>query len=256
VKSAILFRFFSAAAFLASVALNVVLVRFAYNYYWLLNDTRLAPFGWQLPAVEPTQLPDQPRIVLIGDSRVGAWPLPKAVATGQISAAFIPMGASGDTTSQVLGRFTDRMSALKAKVIVIQVGINDIKALPLLQGRHDLIVRRCISNISRLVEQAAASSSIVVLTTIIPAGESIPLYRMPFWPKQVDQAVHACNRGIKALASDRVVILDTGLILANPHGRVSRRYQHDFLHLNADGYEALNQSLIKTLVPLLEKQVS
>lgn len=233
---------------LGSVTLNVVLAQAALHYYRLLNDTRLDPFGLQKGSAPPSDRDTRPRVVVIGDSRAGGWTPPLSPESAQ----FINRGISGHTTAQALGRFQQHVADLEPDLVLIQVGINDLKAIPLFPDRKTEIIEQCKANIRELTSRSEQTGAKVVVTTIIPAGSRIPLARIPFWPREVDEAVETCSAGIHTLASDRVVVFDTVPIVSEANGRVQAEYQSNFLHLNAEGYAVLNQQLKPLLTALLK----
>lgn len=233
---------------LGSVALNVVLAQSALHYYRLLNDTRLDPFGLQKWAAPPSDRDRRPRVVVIGDSRAGGWTPPLSPESAQ----FINRGISGQTTVQVLGRFQQHVADLEPDMVLIQAGINDLKTIPLFPDRKADIIAQCEANIRELTSRSLDAGAKVVVTTIIPAGSRIPLARIPFWPREVDEAVESCNTSIKTLSSDRVKVFDASAIVTGRNGRVRPEYQRNFLHLNRAGYQALNRELASALNPILE----
>jgi lysophospholipase L1-like esterase len=233
------------AAFVASVGLNIYLFQQAETYYRSLNRTQLDPFGLSLYPTRPEPT-HQPILVFYGDSRAEAWVPPNLPATTVIN-----RGINMQTTAQVLGRFAQHVAPLKPRVIVIQVGINDLKTIALFPDQKARIVQNCKANIRQLVEQSLATGADVVLTTIFPLG-ALPLERRLFWSDQVAAAVNDVNRDMTSLSSARVRIFDTGAILANADGQVFSHYSRDFLHLNPAGYTALNQTLGEVLKPSLE----
>lgn len=242
----------------ASLSVNLILGLAAVRYYMLLNQTRLDPLGLQnltsedhpnenLP-IDALRQPATHRVVFIGDSRAGAWPIPLGIE----STEFINHGKSGHTTAQTLGGFQQHVADLEPDLVLIQAGINDLKTIPLFPDRKTEIIAQCKANIQKLTSRSADTGAKVVVTTIIPAGARIPLQRIPFWPREVDEAVDACNAGIRTLAADRVVVVDTASIVSQPNGRVKPQFQSDFLHLNTKGYEVLNRKLTPELIALLE----
>jgi hypothetical protein len=86
----------------------------------------------------------------------------------------------------------------------------------------------------------------VIVTTIFPAGE-IPLLRRLVWSEEIDQALEEINEFIRSLAQDQVIVFDAAEILADTHGQMKREYRLDELHLNVDGYEALNLELTQII---------
>jgi lysophospholipase L1-like esterase len=231
-----------------SITLNVVLTHVALRYYSLLNETRLDPFGLLKTHQSPSDPAATHRVVMIGDSRAGAWPPPPEME----STEFINRGMSGQTTAQTLGRFQQHVADLEPDVVMIQAGINDLKTIALFPDRTAEIIEQCKANIQELASRSVETGANVVVTTIIPAGSRIPLARMPFWPRAVDQGVEACNSGIRAMASDRVVVFDPSPMVIGANGRVQPQFQRNFLHLNSAGYEALNRGLTAELTALFQ----
>lgn len=184
-----------------------------------------------------------PRILFVGDSRASAWPPP----SGPLPYLLTNIAVKGHTTSQSLLRFKLISPTLTPHdIVVIQSGINDLKSIPFFPDLTDQIVSNCISNITEIVRLSRLQGSKVVLTTIFPVGD-IPLYRSPFWSKNVDRAIDRCNTGLRSLKSEDTYILETQTVLSGNHHHVYKSYQHDFLHINKEGYQALNNALTSLL---------
>jgi len=218
-----------------------MLYRQGQEYYLQLNETRLDPLGLKAFPIRQARVSPadgKPLVVLLGDSRAAAWPAPTQLE----GFTFVNRGASAQTTAQVLGRFPYHVPSLKPDILVLEVGINDLKTIPLFPERKAAIVADCEANIQKLVELATRDNTRVILVTIFPLGQ-IPIERRPFWSEDVALAITEVNQFITMLASDSVEIFDAGKILSNESGIVDPRYSKDFLHLNATGYEALNREL-------------
>ncbi|MEZ2320749.1 MAG: SGNH/GDSL hydrolase family protein [Microcoleus sp.] len=230
-------------ALLASAILNVFLYQQGQKYYLLLNATGLDPLGLNSypNSVEKTQ---KPVIVFYGDSRAESWPAPDTIK----NATIINRGIGGQTTAQVLGRFQEHVASLKPKIIVIQVGVNDLKAIPLFPEQKEAIIGNCKTNIGQIVKKSLDTGAKVVVTTIFPLG-TLPIQRKPFWSDDVPIAINDVNDYIKTLARDRVIVFDSSQVLANSQGIVDPKYSRDFLHLNSEGYGALNKAIAGILVP-------
>lgn len=225
-----------------SVYLNAILLRAAVHYYRLFNKVSLDPLGLSNYTQRRPLSSVTPRIVFIGDSRAAGWAQPYGADEMQ----FINRGIGAQTTAQVLGRFEQHVADLEPDIVIIQAGINDLKAIPLFPERADDIIATCQKNLRELTSRSLALGARVIITSIFPAGDT-PLQRRPFWPPAVDQGIRKCNESLKSLANDRVTYFDTTSILAGPEGRVKSSYQHDFLHLNNAGYTALNNELMPIL---------
>jgi lysophospholipase L1-like esterase len=243
-----LFRLALLACFVAlvvSLAFNVLLFFQARYYYLQLNQTNLDPLGLRafstdslthnVPAASTTT------VVFFGDSRAAQWPVPAKLK----GFSFVNRGISNQTSAQVLGRFDRHVVSLRPNIILVQVGINDLKTIPLFPERKAAIISNCKTNIQQIVTRSVNSGATVILTTIFPIGP-VPLTRQPFWSPDVAQAVSEVNTYLYSLKARNVLILDAYSLLAK-NGQVQSNYVDDTLHINERGYKALNQELTHVL---------
>ena len=133
-------------------------------------------------------------------------------------------------------------------VIVIQVGVNDLKTIPLFPEDRETIVINCERNIQRIVDRSLDLGATIILTTIFPIGE-VPVERRPFWSDEVGESINEVNTFIRSLATDKVIILDAYSVLVGTKGKIKPEYSVDLLHLTDAGYLRLNDEL----VPLLQE---
>ncbi|MDY6940529.1 MAG: GDSL-type esterase/lipase family protein [Cyanobacteriota bacterium] len=231
---------------IGSVALNFILFNAANSYYRQVNDTRLDPLGLDVyPSAEnsPKQTSDRPTVVFFGDSRAASWPVPAQIDRFE----FINRGIGAQTTAQVIQRYDRHVAPLNPDILVVQVGVNDLKTIPLFPKRKDEIIDRCKANIQTIIAEARQQNATIIISTIFPLGK-LPVERQFFWSEEVDLAIKEVNEFIEGLAASDVLIFPTQPILAGDRAVVKDEYQFDFLHVNETGYEALNQQL----VPLLQ----
>ncbi len=226
-----------------SLLLSWQLYRQLRRYYTELNQTRLDPLGLsQYPVTSvPPRSPTKIRVVSFGDSRAENWQFPAQLP--QTDYEWINRGISGQTSAQVRQRFIHHVQPLKPDVVVIQVGINDLKTIPLLPDQQAAIIANCQANIQHIVAATHAMGAVAIISTIFPVGE-VPLARRLVWSDAIAPAVNQVNAYINSLRGDRTFVLDTVPLLANSQGVGLRQYQLDELHLNADGYTRLNQALL------------
>ncbi|MFM7426294.1 MAG: SGNH/GDSL hydrolase family protein [Elainella sp.] len=126
-----------------SAALNFLLYRQAKTYYLELNQTRLDPLGLAYYPVNQTEAPTaQSRVVFFGDSRADSWTPPEIKGY-----EFINRGIPSQTSVQASQRFSAHVATLKPNLIVIQVGINDLKTIALFPERQTEIVASCKTHI-------------------------------------------------------------------------------------------------------------
>jgi lysophospholipase L1-like esterase len=232
-------------ALVASVAFNALLFAQARNFYLQLNETRLDPLGLRSFSTDSGQhdvpAPTKATVVFFGDSRAAQWPFPDQLK----GFSFVNRGIPYQTTAQVLGRFDEHIAPLRPHIVVVQVGINDLKTIPLFPERKAAIIANCKANIRQMVARSVASGATVILTTIFPVG-SVPLAWKPFWSSDVALAVNDVNNYLYSLKTSNIIIIDTYSLLAE-NGKTQNNYARDMLHLNAKGYEVLNSKLIDIL---------
>jgi lysophospholipase L1-like esterase len=233
----------------ASISLNWVLFRQGRGYYLELNRIRLDPLGSQFYVDEAVARsgpnPERIRVLFLGDSRAYDWPPP----TGLTEFEFINLGIGAQTSAQVLGRFGEDVAAWAPAVIIIQVGVNDLKAIPLFPENRAAIVSECQRNIDTLVAASRDLGIQVILTTIFPLGQ-VPLQRRLFWSADVARAIVEVNDHIRSLQSEEVIVLDAAAVLEDERGHVRKEHSRDLLHLAPHGYEVLNENLGPVLVGL------
>ena len=235
-----------------SLVFNSLLYSQAKKYYREVNETRLDPIGLKRYPHASTQVTtsNQSVILLLGDSRAEGWTTPDLTAINP-NALVINRGISSQTSTQVLQRFDAHVRPLNPSVVVLQVGINDLKTIGLFPGRKEEIIADCKAHIQKLVEQSTDLGATVIITTIFPVGE-VPLQRKPFWSDDIEAAITEVNGAIATLASadEAVVLLDSFSLLADEQGKLRSDYSQDELHLTPAAYETLNQALIATLKQL------
>ena len=227
------------AALTASIFLNYYQFLQTKSYYLELNAVRLDPLGLDAFSADAVDT-EQTRVVFFGDSRVTSWPAP----SDQFQ--FINRGINAQTTAQVAMRFDAHIAPLQPQILIVQVGINDLKTIPLFPERKEAIIANCKANIARIVHDAVDIGATVILTTIFPVGE-VPVERSFFWSDDVAPAVNEVNSYITSLASDHVLIFDAYAMLAGENGLTQQEYRRDELHINQAGYTVLNSALMDLL---------
>ncbi|AFY99269.1 SGNH/GDSL hydrolase family protein [Calothrix sp. PCC 6303] len=227
----------------SSIFLNFVLYNQAKKYYLEVNQVRLDPLGLTYHPINSSEATNTRslRVVFFGDSRAFGWISPNVKEY-----EFINRGISSQTSVQSLERFSSHVSSLKPNLVVIQIGINDLKNVALFPDRRDTIIRNCKANIRRIVEDSKNLGATVIVTTIFPVGE-VPLQRKPFWSDDVGKAVKEVNTYIATLADNKTIVFDTFPILADNQGMVLEKYRSDELHLNQQGYMAINSKFVELL---------
>ncbi|MHC4948583.1 MAG: SGNH/GDSL hydrolase family protein [Planctomycetota bacterium] len=225
-------------ALVASIAGNVVLLRRGRALYRDLLLARVEPpvatryEGENRKLAAPAA--GETRVVLLGDSRVKAW----RPGPGGDGIEIVNRGHGGDTTTALLARHRRDALDLDPHVLVLQAGINDLKAIGVAPERADRIVAVCATNLRRIVEAARDEGVVVVVLPVLPPGP-IELARRLVWSPRIETAVAEVNDALADLAAPGVLVVDCGP-LAGADGRLRPAYARDALHLNEAGYAALD----------------
>lgn len=230
-----------------SLAANGLLWHKLDLYYRAYNALRLSPVDLdrypQGPAAAQVPPAGVQRLVFYGDSRAAAWRAPPWPGVQVLN-----RGIDRETSGQALLRFDRHVTPLRPDLVVLQLGVNDLTILPLPPATRDGIIERCKANLRALVEKARRLGSRVVVTTLFPLGEDIPLRWRPLWPKMEDiqAAIREINAELRSLEGDGVMVFDAYRAIERD-GRVKPEYVLDFIHLNPAGYDELNRHLARLL---------
>jgi lysophospholipase L1-like esterase len=242
--------------YVAIAAIVILICGYFGLNFWLLDNRSPRNSMTESLGLDPYELstyptnPDlskrdlnKPLVVFFGDSRTVAWP-----AITNIPFEFINRGINGQTTDQVLGRLSAHVASLSPQIVVVQVGVNDLRDFASFPNESRNIVNNCKQNIQKIVDRLTQEvKATVILTTIFPTSELSQSVRA-YWPEEADRAIIEINQFIKSLKSDRVIILDSAALLADERGKVRQIYSRDVLHLNSQGYTMLNTELLKILM--------
>ena len=231
---------------ISSLGLNCFLYYRGRSYYLQLNLLSLDPLGLDYyetaSELQGADTSDLPLVTFFGDSRAASWPAPE-VDTFE----FVNRGIGAQTSEQAVLRFDYHVKPLDSDVIVIQIGINDLKTIPLFPERKDSIIGNCKDNIQQIVERSTDLGAVVIVSTIFPIGE-VPIERRPFWSDDVAEAIDEVNAYIRSLEGEGVVVFDAYSILVDENGVTDSEYSQDLLHLNDTGYARLNDELVRVLI--------
>lgn len=226
-----------------SVAANVLLAQSAIRDYRNLHRTRLDPLNLSYFPEAPTLDHGKTTAVFFGDSRAAQWPDP----TGLPNIHFVNRGIGAQTSAQIAGRFGVHIRPWHPDIVIIQMGINDLKTIALFPAQQETIIANCQNNLASVVAESTNMGATVILTTIFPAGD-IPRQRRPVWSPEIDTAVKTLNITIHALAAENVLILDAYTLLVDESGKLRPEFANDELHLNQNGYARLNTALTEMLI--------
>ena len=181
--------------------------------------------------------------LLMGDSRVARWdPVPELD-----SIPFGLVGSAGMTAVQM--ELATRVIAprLAGKTVIVQIGINDLKAIGYMDRDPDEIISETKRSLTAIHRTLKKNEVRVFVSTIVPPGP-VGLSRRPIWDDRIRDAVVSVN---EALVSGHLMavedVLDFGRLLGSPR-KTDSVFSADALHLNRSGYEVLDACLIERLL--------
>ena len=169
-----------------------------------------------------------PRVVLMGDSITQGWEehgLPANPVDPKHD--WVNRGISGQTTPQMVLRMHQDVIALKADVVVILAGTNDIAG-----NTGEATVGQIEDNLAAMAEIASANGVKVVLCSVLPA------FDYPWKPgREPAPKIIAINKWMKAYAEARgYVYVDYWTAMADERGGLPKKLSGDGVHPNGDGY--------------------
>jgi acyl-CoA thioesterase-1 len=177
--------------------------------------------------------PTSGRIVFMGDSITQGWQESRPVF---FRGERVDRGISGQTTSQMLGRFYADVISLHPTVVHILGGTNDIAG-----NGGATTLDNIENNIRGMVELAQAHRIKVVLGTILPAARFS-------WRPEIDPvaAIRNLNIWIKYYARSRgLILVDYYAVLDDGHHALAASDSGDGVHPNPAGYAKMEIALPK-----------
>lgn len=181
--------------------------------------------------------PGEARVVFLGDSITDSWG--RDIGEFFPGKPYVNRGISGQTTPQMLVRFSQDVVALKPRVVVILAGTNDIA------GNTGPATPQMIEdNLAAMTAVARQNGIRVVLASILPAA-AYP------WRRDVHpvDTIRQLNAWIKTYCvRERLVYLDYYGAMAGPDGGLRAGLSGDGVHPNAAGYALM--------APLAQKAIA
>ncbi len=177
-------------------------------------------------AALPAPRDGQSRVVFFGDSITEGWGK-EGSSTFFPGKGYLNRGISGQTTAQMLVRFSQDVLALRPNVVVILAGTNDIA------GNTGPSTQAMIEdNLQAMLDLAKAHGIAVVLASVLPVSEYPWMPGIAPAPK-----VRALNAALKRQADARgLVYLDYHTPMANRAGGLDAQLATDGVHPTAKGY--------------------
>jgi acyl-CoA thioesterase-1 len=175
------------------------------------------------------------RVVFMGDSITEGW---KNSRPDFFRGDRIDRGISGQTTSQMLGRFYADVIALHPAVVHILAGTNDIAG-----NGGPTSLDAIENNLRSMVELAQAHRIRVILGTVLPAARF-------GWRPNIDPVspIRALNVWIRSYARNRgTALVDYYALLDNGQHGLALADSGDGVHPSAAGYAKMEAALTAKL---------
>jgi len=177
------------------------------------------------------------RVVLFGDSRIQHWAMPSFGENLQV----VNRGYGGDTTAEALLRLDRDVIALNPDLVIIEVGINDLKTIGVFPARRDQIYDQTLANTSAIAGRLNQAGIRVIILSIFPVGP-VSLMKKSIWSDATLVAIDGVNRELRLLIKEGVTVFDCNSFFS-VDGRMDRQYADDAFHINAKGYDILTARL-------------
>lgn len=239
-------------AFFGAVFSSVFLYHEAVSRLRMEKALRLAPtFLRYRDANARLEVPqsDVLRVVLFGDSRIEEWSgLP---ASGPYE--FVNRGIGNETTAQMLGRLENDIIALRPEVVVLQLGVNDLKSIGILRqsGHSGKIGQQTQERIKEIATRLRDAGITTVISTIFPVAE-ISWRRRLFWSSETEAWIARINRWLlEGGLGAGIHVWDCDAFFTRD-GRMDRAFARDTLHLNPAGYQELSSRLLPVIDEVLQ----
>jgi lysophospholipase L1-like esterase len=207
---------------------------------------KVAAKVWPLTGFAPPLVdmayPGTNTVLLLGDSRVAAWGRPE-IDGWRVLNAGVPGITSGELAMSC-GRILDQT---RPQLVIIEVGINDLKLLGVQPDLRDAVVGGCVSNIVATVQQCRRYGARVVVSPVWPVGP-LTLSRRIVWSGAVGPALEETNaRLVEQVAqSGTVSLVDLFAKLSGPGEERASLYR-DTLHLKPECYARLSSWLAEVV---------
>ena len=186
---------------------------------------------------------DWPEVVFMGNSITDNWAYfhPDFFNSNN----FCGRGISGQTSSQMLVRFTDDVIALHPKAVVIMAGTNDVA-----HNEYWVSPEQVVDNIIAMCN-IAQSNGIVPIISSIP-----PCYEFP-WRKEINnpgQTIVDINKSLKAFAdANGIVYVDYHSALTDEKLGLPKTLSNDGCHPLPDTYFTMEEMVLEAIRNALKK---
>ena len=186
---------------------------------------------------------DWPEVVFMGNSITDNWAYfhPDFFSSNN----FCGRGIGGQTSSQMLVRFTDDVIALHPKAVVIMAGTNDVA-----HNEYWVSPERVVDNIIAMCNIAQSNGIVPIISSIPPCSE------FP-WRKEINnpgQTIVDINKSLKAFAdANGIVYVDYHSALTDEKLGLPKTLSNDGCHPLPDTYFTMEEMVLEAIRNALKK---
>ena len=181
-------------------------------------------------AALPEPKPGESRVVFFGDSITDGWHLDQYFP----GKGYINRGISGQTTSQMLVRFQQDVVNLKAAVVVVLAGTNDIAG-----NTGPISIEDIEANYAALADLARAHGIHLIFSSVTPVNDYTP-ESQNFYAQRSPAKILALNAWLKNYCSaNGLVYLDYFSAMVDVRGLLRKDLAADGLHPDDAGYRIM-----------------
>jgi lysophospholipase L1-like esterase len=186
--------------------------------------------------------PNENRVVFLGNSITEAWA--NVDSTFFIKNNFIGRGISGQTSVQLLLRFRQDVLSLKPKVVLINIGTNDIAENT---GPYDPDFT--FGNIQSMAEIAKTNGIKVILSSVLPATNFE-------WRRSLGNRsamILELNNRLKTYSeANKIPFIDYHSAMKNEENGMNPDLAEDGVHPTLKGYKIMESLAEKTILKILK----
>ena len=186
---------------------------------------------------------DWPEVVFMGNSITDNWAYfhPDFFNSNN----FCGRGIGGQTSSQMLVRFTDDVIALHPKAVVIMAGTNDVA-----HNEYWVSPEQVVDNIIAMCNIAQSNGIVPIISSIPPCSE------FP-WRKEISnpgQTIVDINKSLKAFAdANGIVYVDYHSALTDEKLGLPKTLSNDGCHPLPDTYFTMEEMVMEAIRNALKK---
>lgn len=178
-----------------------------------------------------------PEVVFMGNSITEYWALYHPEFFREHN--YCGRGIGGQTSAQMLLRFTSDVINLHPKAVVIMAGTNDVA-----HNTYWVEPDKVVDNIVAMCALARANGIVPIISSIPPCASFV-------WNPEIKDAAQTIvdiNKSLKAYAeANGIVYVDYHAALADEHNAFPKKYSDDGCHPNPDTYFIMEELVLKAI---------